>query len=291
MPVLLECARHNLTGTVIEGLLARLTPTVAALVNVPLAALRPATYADDSRFDVGDVRELAASIRSVGLLQPVGVRRLDAEGAYQLVFGHRRVAALLSLGWTSVPATVLGDEPSGDLLKALVENIQRRNLSRAERADALERLVLTGLTGKEIAERLGMSQNVIWQWLKVGRSKALLAALRADRIGIHQARQMASLPDEVIAELLPEIWGKTEPWAQARIARAVDDNRTRPPNGTFRRNADTHVQRCLEMVLELARGIKEIRSEREVELLKEIIALVMQWQRDLRRATTPSLPP
>jgi ParB/RepB/Spo0J family partition protein len=261
---------------------------MTTLVDVPLSGLRRATYADDSRFDVGDVRELAASIRSVGLLQPVGVRGLE-DGAYQLVFGHRRVAAVSSLGWSSVPATVLDAEPTEDLLRALVENIQRRNLSRADRADALERLVVTGLTGKDIATRLGMNQNVIWSWLKVGRSKPLLAALRADRIGIHEARQLASLPDDVIAELLPELWGKTDAWKMARIARAVNDHRQAPPNGTFAKHAETHTRRSLELILEHCRGIKEIRSQREIDLLEEIISLVGRWQRDLFRAR--SAPP
>jgi ParB family chromosome partitioning protein len=261
---------------------------VSTLVDIPLERLRRATYADDSRFDVGDVRELAASIGSVGLLQPVGVRALE-DGDYQLVFGHRRVAALLSLGWTSVPATVLEAAPNDDLLRALVENIQRRNLTRAERADALERLVMTGFSGKEIAQRLALNQNIVWAWLKVGKSKPLLEALRTDKIGIHEARQMASLPEDVIAELVPQLWGRTEPWKQARIARAVDEHRQRPPNGTFAKNAETHVLRSLELILEHCRGIKEIRSQREVELLREIIALVGRWQRDLLRAR--SAPP
>ena len=269
-----------------------ITP-MATLVDVPITALH--VVPRDMRGlepigNVGDVRELAASIRSVGLLQPVGVRLLE-DDRYQLVFGHRRVAALEHLGWTSVPAVVLDAEPSQDLLKSLVENLQRKQLSRAERADALERLARTGLSSGQIAERLGMSKNVLWQWLRVGRSKALLQALRDERIGIHQARQMASLPDQVIAELLPELWGRNEPWCAARIARAVDEHRTRPPNGTFAKHAETHTRRSLEMVLELARGIKEIRSRDEVDLLEQIISLVRQWQRDLVRASAPSAPP
>src|SRR5262249_2429706 len=143
-----------------------------------------------------------------------------------------------------------------------------------------------GLGGKEIAARLGMSPNMIWQWLKVGRSAVLLDALRSDQIGIHQARQMCSLPDEMVAALLPELRGKPDAWCAARIARAVDDSRKRPPNGTFKKHAETHVRRSLELILEHMRGIREIRSQAEVDLLRDVIALVARWERDLLRAKT-----
>src|SRR5262249_15506778 len=154
-------------------------------------------------------------------------------GRFRIVYGSRRVAALSALGWPAIPSVIVESDPDDDLLRSLTENIQRRGLSRTERADALERFAETGLGRKKRAARLGMSPNVIWQWLKVGRSAVLLDALRSDQIGIHQARQMCSLPDEMVAALLPELRGKPDAWCAARIARAVDDSRKRPPNGTF----------------------------------------------------------
>jgi ParB/RepB/Spo0J family partition protein len=251
-------------------------------VNVPIELIDVEPADHDSRYDTGDVHELSRSIEQVGLLEPVGLRSVG--GRYRVIYGFRRIAALSGLGWTRIPAVLVEGEPTDDLLRSLVENIVRKQLSRQERADALERLAATGLGGKEIATRLGMSQNVVWSWLKVGRSKALLGALREDRIGIHQARQMCSLPDEVIAELLPELEGKPDAWCAARIARAVDDARTRPPHGTFKVHAETHTRRSLELILEHCRGIKDISSQREVDLLHEIIDLVGRWQRDLLRA-------
>jgi ParB/RepB/Spo0J family partition protein len=254
------------------------------VLDVPLPLLDRAPSEVDSRtwsVKRAHLDELAASIRDLGLLQPVGVR-LQGE-RFVVVYGHRRVAAAVLLGWLTIPA-VLVDAPSDeDPLRSLVENIQRRQLSPAERADALERLVATGIGGKELARRLGMSPNVIWSWLKIGRSPMLLQALRDEKIGIHQARQMASLDEATIAALLPELWGRTEPWMQARIARAVDDQRQRPPNGTFARHAESHTVRTLGLIFEYAQSIKEIRDQTELDLMQQIIDLVARWKRDLLR--------
>ena len=260
------------------------------VIDVPLPLLDRAPQEVDSRdwsVKHAQLDELAASIRELGLLQPVGVR---VDGSrFRLVYGHRRVSAAVMLGWLSVPALLIDAPSDEDLLRSLVENIQRKQLTPRERADALERLVETGMGGKAIAQRLGMSANVVWSWLKVGRSPVLLQALRDEQIGIHQARQLCSLDDATITELLPELADKTEPWMQARIARAVDDQRTRAPHGQFAKHAESHTVRTLGLIFEYAQSIKEIRDQAELELLQQIIDLVARWRRELLRAR--SAPP
>lgn len=253
-----------------------------AEVPIQLIDIEPADH--DSRSDTGNVRELMASIESVGLLEPVGLRPIGER--YRVIYGFRRIAALGRLGWRCIPAVLVEGDQTDDALKSLVENVQRKQLSRQERADALERLARTGLSARDIAERVGLNVNVVMAWLRVSRSPALMHALRSGQIGIHHARQMASLPDEMVAALLPELEAKSQQWTQARIARAVDDERKRPPYGSFKKNAESHTLRSLEMILELMRGVQQVRVEAEVGVLRDILTVAAQWQRDLLRVKT-----
>jgi ParB family transcriptional regulator, chromosome partitioning protein len=260
------------------------------VIDIPLQQLCLAEPGDDSRKDIGDIGELAASIRSVGLLQPIGVRVL-ADSHYRVIFGHRRLAAVSSLGWRSVPAVVIDAEPSEDLLRALVENIQRRALSRQERALALEQLLASGLTGRQIAERTGMRENVVYSWLRVARSKPLMVALNDGRLGIHEARVLASLPAATIAALLPELQGQPEQFRLARIQRAIDDARKTPPRGFYKANVENRTKRLLVQIAELMRGVREVRSAEELRLVQDIVGIAARWKRDLQRATADTLPP
>ena len=143
----------------------RVEPDLIAIA-VPLALIDNAPASHNSRGRSDDCSELAASLAEFGLLQPIGVRSVGAR--YTIVYGHRRVAAARWLGWTDIPAVIVEAPADEDLLRSLVENIQRKRLSGRERADALERLVATGIKPMDLARRLGKSQQVCWAWLKVG---------------------------------------------------------------------------------------------------------------------------
>ena len=254
-----------------------------ATIDVPLRLLARAE--DDSRISTGDVSELAASIASVGLLQPIGVRVLD-DGYYRIVFGHRRVSAVASLGWITVPAVVVDAEPSEDALRSLVENVQRRQLNSQERAVALEQLLASGLTGKQISERTGIRENICYSWLRVARSKPLMAALSDGLVGIHEARVLSSLPATTITTLVPELQDKPEAFRMARIQRAIDDARSGPPRGFYKKNVEQRTRRLLLQIAELMKGVRDIRSSEELQLIHDIVEIAARWQRDLHRSTT-----
>ncbi len=115
-----------------------------------------------ARFPTGDdgIEELAQSIDSLGLLQPVVVVETDA--GYRLVAGTRRLAACRMLGWETIPANVVRVLPAGEYCATLAENLRRRNLNPLEEAYALaEALNETGLTQATMGQRLGMSQQAI----------------------------------------------------------------------------------------------------------------------------------
>ena len=129
------------------------------LQQTPLARLKvdPA----NPRENVGDVTELAASMREVGLLQPIVARR-TAGGQLYVVAGHRRLAAARSLGWKSVPVVVRRDMRSDEVLAAmLIENGQRKDLDPIEEARGLSRLKgqAGGCSDAELARRVGRHQT------------------------------------------------------------------------------------------------------------------------------------
>jgi ParB family chromosome partitioning protein len=114
-----------------------------------------------SRFDDRTMRELAASIRTYGVVQPVVVRQL-ATGAYVLVAGERRLRAARLAGLDVVPAIIRDVDETGALELALVENLQREDLNPIDEARGYESLMeLSGATQAEVAERVGRDRSTV----------------------------------------------------------------------------------------------------------------------------------
>ena len=173
-------------------------PLVAAgpdqvLQQVPLVRLKvdPA----NPRENVGDVTELAASMREVGLLQPIVARR-TAGGQMYVVAGHRRLAAARSLGWKSVAVVIRRDMRSDEVLAAmLIENGQRKDLDFIEEARGLARLKgQLGCTDTELARRIGRNSGHVTRRLHL---LALPAeeqeALRLGEMSLQEATHKARL--------------------------------------------------------------------------------------------------
>jgi len=134
-----------------------------AIEEVAVGRLKVAD--DNVRMDVGDVSELAASIKAGGVLQPLLVR----EGDYLVVAGARRLAAAKKAGLKEVPVIARAFTEQERLEVMIVENLQREDLTPMEEARAFQRLVELELTQRQIAERVGCSQG------KVAKRLALLA--------------------------------------------------------------------------------------------------------------------
>jgi ParB family chromosome partitioning protein len=130
------------------------------LHTIPIENIRPNPYQPRKVFDAKKIEELAQSIRTYGLLQPIIVRK-DMD-KFQLIAGERRFIACKSLGWTSIPALIREMSDSAMATIALIENLQRENLSYLEEAEGYQKLLDEfNLTQEVLAQRLGKSQSTI----------------------------------------------------------------------------------------------------------------------------------
>ena len=158
---------------------------------IPLGRIRPNPQQPRHSFDEEGLAELAASIRSCGILQPLTVRR--AGEGYELVAGERRLRAARIAGLREVPCLVaqVGEEDSA--LLALMENLQRRDLSFMEEAAAIAQLVQRwGLSQEEAARRLGKSQSAEANKLRLLR---LPEEIRQGDLSERHARALLRLTD------------------------------------------------------------------------------------------------
>lgn len=134
--------------------------------KIPLDAISTNPFQPRSIFNQEEIEELALSIKNYGVIQPIIVR--EKGDGYELIAGERRYRACLVLGLKDIPAIVkeLDDPDMAEI--ALVENLQRKDLSFMEEARAYQQLIeVFGLTQKELAERIGKSQSTVANKLRL----------------------------------------------------------------------------------------------------------------------------
>ena len=147
-------------------------------------------------FDEEALTSLAESIRRHGLLQPLVVRRIA--GRFELIAGERRLQAAKRANLESVPVIVRDARPEDRLELALIENLQRENLTPLEEAEAYRHLMdAYGLTQEEIAQRVGKSRPAITNTLRLlALPDAVKAQLEGGELSAGHARAILSLEDE-----------------------------------------------------------------------------------------------
>ena len=163
---------------------------------LPIDAITPNPNQPRRIFSQHELEELAASIRSLGLLQPLTVRR-TASGC-ELVAGERRLRAAGMAGLRSVPCVVLDIDREDSAVLALIENLQRSDLHYLEEAAAMARLLETcRISQEELAARLGKSQSAVANKLRLLRlSGACGDLLRSYHLTERHARALLRLSDE-----------------------------------------------------------------------------------------------
>lgn len=201
---------------------------------IPLGRIRPNPQQPRRSFDEEGLAELAASIRSCGILQPLTVRR--AGEGYELVAGERRLRAARIAGLREVPCLVaqVGEEDSA--LLALMENLQRRDLDCWEEAQAIARLISRyGLSQEEAARRLGRAQPTVANKLRLLRlPENVRALLRENGLTERHARALLRLQDpEVQRRAAGDMVrrGMNVAQAEAYVEKLLQSAQVTPPRG------------------------------------------------------------
>lgn len=177
-----------------------------------------------SRFDDTSLAELAASIKEVGILQPVIVKQED--DGYVLIAGERRWRAAQNAGLGSIPAVVRGSVGESTLVEALVENVQRQDLTPLEEAHAYKQLLEDyGMTQEDVAQRVGKSRPAVSNTLRLLQLPGPIQTLvDAGGLSAGHARALLGLDDERYAIYLAEK-ASVEGWSVRQIEDAVRDRR------------------------------------------------------------------
>lgn len=181
--------------------------TDSVLRVVPIAHIRPNAYQPRSHFDEESMASLAASIKAVGLLQPVLVRELVEETeSYELIAGERRWRAAKRAGLQTIPVLVQRADDVASLEQALVENLHRVDLNALEEAAAYQQLIDEfGLTHEQVASRMGKGRATITNTLRLLQLPAGAQQALAERtISAGHARALLGTPDRALQERLVE---------------------------------------------------------------------------------------
>jgi ParB family chromosome partitioning protein len=167
----------------------------AGMVEVPVGAVSPNPRQPRTNFDDETLQALAASIREVGVLQPIVVRRSGE--AYELIAGERRLRAARLAGLATVPVILRDSDDADTLREALIENIHRDDLGPIELAEAFRELLEElGLKQETLAERLGVSRSHIANTIRLLQLPADVQGLLADgRLQAGHGRALLSLND------------------------------------------------------------------------------------------------
>ncbi|KPL23128.1 MAG: chromosome partitioning protein ParB [Bacteroides sp. SM1_62] len=168
----------------------------AAINDIDIDKIEVNPFQPRKNFDEESLRELASSIREIGIIQPITVRRLNGD-TYQLITGERRYKAASIAGLDSIPAYVRTAEDQHMLEMALVENIQREDLDSIEVAISYQRLIEEiGLTQENLSDRVGKKRSTIANYLRLLKLPAEIQLGIRDRlVSMGHARALVNIPD------------------------------------------------------------------------------------------------
>jgi ParB family chromosome partitioning protein len=183
-------------GRGLDALLAKDEDTAGgeSLLSVKLEELQPGRYQPRTRMDQASLEELARSLKSQGVMQPILARTLG-KGRYEIIAGERRWRAAKLAGLREVPVVIREVPDSAALAMALIENIQRENLNPLEEANGIHRLINEfKLTHQEAADAVGRSRAATTNLLRLLNLSQPVQALLSDaRIEMGHARALLAL--------------------------------------------------------------------------------------------------
>lgn len=257
--------------------------------EIPVSAIRPNANQPRSTFHESGIKELAASIREVGILQPLVVR--STESGFELIAGERRLRAAKEAGLDRVPVLIRQAADNESMELALVENLQREDLNPLETAAAYQALMEGfGLTKEQLANRLGKSRVAVTNTLRLAqlppgiRDLVLQGSLTEGHaralLGLQDEEQMQILAQRIQAEKLSV--RKAEELVRER---ATKDPDPKVPESTEDKSPEEfgEASRAIQEALGLRARVKPYRGGgkveirfRETEELEALVALLTE---------------
>ena len=231
-----------------------------ALATLEVASIRPGRYQPRTQMDERSLAELAQSIRSQGVLQPVVVRRLD--GGYELVAGERRWRAAQIAGLEQIPAIVREVPDEAALVMALIENVQREDLNPMEEAAAVQRLIDEfKMTHEQAADAVGRSRSATSNMLRLLKlARPVQDMLMRGALEMGHARALLALDGARQIELGNRIAARG---LSVRDTEALVQRLLRTPAQRRRKRTDRDLERLAEELSERLGTTVEIRPSRK----------------------------
>jgi ParB family chromosome partitioning protein len=219
-----------------------------ALRELPVSSVKPNPYQPRTRMDPAELTDLAGSMEASGLLQPVVVRPRD--GGFELIAGERRWRAAQQLGWAKIPAVVKEVDDRTLLTLALIENLQRDDLSPIDEASGYRRLGEEFQLGhSEIARAVGRDRSTVANLLRLLQlPPAVQTLVHEKRLSAGHARALLGLSDAerqsaLAAEAVEQGWSVREVEAAVAGKRATQQPARRAGGQPVVRNVAADVKR------------------------------------------------
>lgn len=211
------------------------------VTDVDIRAISAGKHQPRTRFDPERLRELAQSIKSNGIIQPLLLRRLDS--GLELVAGERRWRAAQIAGLSTIPA-IIRDIPDDKLFElALIENIQRQELNPIEEANAYKKLIDSlNLTQDEVAKRVGRDRTFITNYLRILKlPEDILGLVEQDKLSMGHARALLGVANP---STMRQLAGKilTRHWSVRETEQRIRGHQAEPTRGKTTVDSDPNIR-------------------------------------------------
>lgn len=234
LSALLEDDKTDITGSADAS---QLSKTVGSIAEIEISKIEANPFQPRTKFEEEALQELSQSIKELGIIQPVTVRKLGYD-KYQLISGERRFRASQLAGLTQIPAYVRIANDQSMLEMALVENIQRAELDAIEVAISYQRLIEEcKLTQEEMSQRVGKKRSTISNYLRLLKLPAEIQnGIRSNHLSMGHARALVNIENpesqlELYRQILEETLSvrKTEELAKGKKESSTSASKAKAP--------------------------------------------------------------
>lgn len=249
------------------------------VVAIPIKQISTNPYQPRSNFNDENIRELSESIKNLGIVQPITVRKVE-DNKFQLIAGERRLRASKRIGLKTIPSFIKNSNDEQMLEIALVENIQRKDLDPIEIALSLKRLIdEVSLTQDQLSRKLGKKRSTISNYIRLLKLDPIIqTGIRDGFLSMGHGRSIINVEDKKVQlNIYKEIIRKELSVRKTEIlVRKIKDNKTpkKPPlNKKIHREQEKYFTKILGSKVQIVtldenRGILKIPFNSKSELLK-----------------------